>query len=105
MIDSGIISAVIASAGSGTAIIVILLLTGLLATRGYTQRIEKEADGWKEAYEAERAARATDHAGAEELRRAVVVQTQRADAAVEVAKLTKELLEDLRRRRDENQAG
>jgi len=93
VIDSGIISAVIASAGSGTAIIVILLLTGLLATRGYTQRIEKEA------------ARATDHAGAEELRRAVVVQTQRADAAVEVAKLTKELLEDLRRRRDENQAG
>lgn len=100
-VDSGMVAAIMSSAGAGTALIVVLLLTGILCTRNYVQRVENEADGWKSAYEGERAARETDHAVAEELRKAVVVQTQRADAAVEVARLTKELLEDLRRRRDE----
>jgi hypothetical protein len=101
IVDSSIASAVLTSAGAGTALIVILLLTGLLATGQAMKRIERESDGWKGAYEAERSARVADHAAAEELRKAVVAQTQRADAAVEVAKLTKELLEDLRKRRDE----
>jgi hypothetical protein len=104
IVDSGIASSILTSAGAGTALIVILLLTGLLATGQAMKRMERESDGWKGAYEAERAARVADHAAAEELRKAVVVQTQRADAAVEVAKLTKELLEGLRRRRDETTA-
>jgi hypothetical protein len=97
-IDSGILTAILSSAGAGTAIIVILILTGILATRQEVQRIEKEADDWRAAYEAERAARETERKAGDELRAANIAQTQRADAAVETAKLARELLEDLRRR-------
>lgn len=86
-VDSSLLGAILSSAGAGTALICVLLLTGILATRVYVQRLEKEADSWRAAYEAERAARATDHDATEELRRAVVAQTQRADAAVEVMSL------------------
>jgi hypothetical protein len=62
--------------------------------------LQKDADDWKAAYEAERKARETERAAGDESRRALVLQTQRADAAVETANLTRELLEDFRRRRD-----
>jgi ABC-type hemin transport system ATPase subunit len=98
VIDSGIITAILSSAGAGTAIIVVLILTGVLATRQEVTRTEKEADDWKAAYEAERAARETERKAGDELRAAVIAQTERADAAVETAKLAREVLEDLRRR-------
>jgi hypothetical protein len=97
-VDSGTIAAILASAGSGTAVIVILILTGIMATRQEVTRLEKEAADWKAAYEAERAARETERKAGDELRAANIVQAERADAAVETAKLTRELLEDLRRR-------
>lgn len=98
MVDPSIVSGVLASAGAGTAIIVILILAGLLQTKSFVERVEREADDWKAAYEAERAARETERKANDELRAAVLTQTQRADAAVETAKLARELLEDLRRR-------
>jgi hypothetical protein len=98
VIDSSIITAILSTTGSGAAVIVILILTGILSTRQEVQRIEKEADDWRAAYEAERAARETERKAGDELRATVIVQTERADAAVETAKLARELLEDLRRR-------
>ena len=50
------------------------------------------------AQEAERAARETERKANDELRATVLIQTQRADAAVETAKLARELLEDIRGR-------
>jgi hypothetical protein len=98
VVDSGIIAAVLSTTGSGAAVIVLLIITGILATRQEVRRIEKEADDWQAAYEAERAARETERKAGDELRAANIVQTERADAAVETAKLARELLEDLRRR-------
>ena len=92
-LDSGLLSGILASAGAGTALIVVMLLTGILSTWRYTARVEKEVDEWKAAYAAER-----ELSGAKD--KAVAAAMQRADAAVEVAALTKELLEDLRRRTD-----
>ncbi len=89
--DSATITAIFQSAGAGTALIVILILTGQLVTQRYVRRVEQDADHWKAAYDAEREVSAAKD-------RALAVQAQRADAAVEVATLTKELLEDLRRR-------
>src|SRR5437016_5209037 len=97
-VDSGIITAVISSAGAGTALIVVLILTGILRTGQEMKLLGKEADDWKAAYEAERAARETERKANDELRAANIVQAERADAAVETAKLARELLEDLRRR-------
>jgi hypothetical protein len=97
VIDSGLLSGILSSAGAGTALIVVMILTGILNTKRYTDRIEKDADYWKQAFEAEHAASAAKDT-------AVTAATQRADAAVEVAALTKELLEDLRRRTDEAKA-
>jgi hypothetical protein len=93
MVDSSLISTIIASAGSGTALIVVLILTGILNTSRYTDRVEAEGKRWKEAYDAERQLGAAKDA-------ALAAAVTRADAAVEVASLTKELLEDLRRRTD-----
>ena len=92
-VDSGILTSILGSAGAGTALIVVLILTGILSTRRYTDRLEKEAAYWKTAAEDERKVGAAKDA-------AVAAAVQRADAAVEVASLTKELLEDLRRRTD-----
>jgi hypothetical protein len=90
MPDSSLLSAIATSAGAGTALIVIMILTGILSTKRYTERVEKDAAYWKAAAETERlAGTAKDQALATAL--------QRADAAVEVAQLTKELLMDLRR--------
>lgn len=97
-VDSGIITAVLSTAGSGTALIVTLIITGILRTGQETKRLEKDADDWKAAYEAERAARETERKAGDELRATVIVQTDRADAAVETANLARELLEDFRRR-------
>ena len=94
MPDSTLLSAIASSAGAGTALIVIMILTGILSTKKYTDRVEKDAAYWKEAFEAEHAAGAAKDT-------ALAAATQRADAAVEVASLTKQLLEDLRRRTDE----
>jgi hypothetical protein len=93
MPDSSILAQVLASAGSGTALIVVLILTGILNTSRYTDRVEAEGKRWKEAYDAERQLGAAKDA-------ALAAAVTRADAAVEVATLTKELLQDLRRRTD-----
>ncbi len=91
MPDSSLIQGVLASAGAGTALIVVMIITGILSTSRYTDRIEKEVDFWKDAYAKER-----ELSGARD--QALAAAVQRADAAVEVASLTKELLQDLRRR-------
>jgi hypothetical protein len=97
-VDSGILTAILSSAGAGTAIICILLLTGLLVTKSYLERVEREAENWKTAYEAEKQARETERHANDELRAAALAQSQRADAAVETARLAQALLEDLRKR-------
>jgi hypothetical protein len=93
MPDSSLLSAVIASAGAGTALMVIMLLTGVMSTWRYTARIEKDVEYWKSAAEAERQVSAAKDA-------ALAAAIQRADAAVEMATLTKDLLQDLKRRSD-----
>jgi Tfp pilus assembly protein PilX len=97
-VDSGIITAVLSTVTGSGGIIVTLITTGILRTGQETKRLEKNADDWKAAYEAERAARETERKAGDELRATVIVQTDRADAAVETAKLARELLEDFRRR-------
>jgi thiamine biosynthesis lipoprotein ApbE len=92
-VDSGLISGILGSAGAGTALIVVMILSGILSTKRYTDRLEQEVDFWKGAYAKER-----ELSGARD--QALAAAVQRADAAVEVAQLTKELLEDLRRRTD-----
>ena len=93
MPDSSLLSAIIASAGAGTALMVVMLLTGVMSTWRYTNRVEADAAYWRAAAEAERQVCAAKDT-------ALAAAVQRADAAVEVANLTKELLEDLRRRTD-----
>jgi hypothetical protein len=95
MPDSSVLAQVVSSAGAGTALIVVLILTGILNTSRYTDRIEAEGKRWKEAFEAERQLSTAKDA-------ALAAAVTRADAAVEVASLTKELLVDLRRRTDAN---
>jgi hypothetical protein len=90
-VDSTLLQGILASAGAGTALIVIMILTGLLSTKRYVDRIDKEGIYWKAAFEAEQKVSAA-------ARTAAAAAVQRADAAVEVAQLTKSLLEDLRRR-------
>jgi hypothetical protein len=92
-VDSSVLAAVFSSAGAGTALIVVLLLTGILSTKRYTDRLDADAAYWKAAAETERQVSAAKDT-------ALTAAVQRADAAVEVANLTKELLEDLRRRTD-----
>ena len=92
--DSSIITSIFQSAGAGTALIVVLILTGILNTKRYTDRLELEAAQWKAAAEAKDAVVAASQA-------ATQAAVQRADAAVEVAALTKDLLTDLRRRTDD----
>jgi hypothetical protein len=87
-VDSSLISAVLQSAGAGTAIIVVLLLLGILSTKGYTQRVEQDAERWFAAYEASRSE-------VEELRKSLAVQTSRADQAVETARHATDILERL----------
>lgn len=91
MPDAALLAEIIRSAGAGTAIIVILILTGFLSTKRYTDRVEKDAEFWKAATEAERKVSAAAAAAA-------AAAAQRADAQAEVAALAKDLLEDLRRR-------
>lgn len=93
MPDSSVLTQVMTSAGSGTALIVVLILTGILNTSRYTDRIEAEGKRWHQAYDAERQLSTAKDA-------ALAAAVTRADAAVEVASLAKELLEDLRRRTD-----
>lgn len=97
-VDSSLLQGVLASAGAGTALIVIMILTGILNTRRYTDRVEKDAAYWRAAYEAEQKV-------SEAAREAAAAAVLRADAAVEVAALTKDLLTDLRRRTDEAPKG
>jgi hypothetical protein len=90
-VDSSLLSGILGSAGAGTALIVVMILTGILSTKRYTDRLDKDVDFWKTAYEKEQQVSAA-------AREAAAAAVQRADAAVEVAALTKDLLEDLRRR-------
>ena len=93
MPDSTLLSGILGSAGAGTALIVVMILTGVLSTWRYTNRVEADAEYWKAAAGTEREVCAAKDT-------ALAAAVQRADAAVEVANLTKELLEDLRRRTD-----
>jgi hypothetical protein len=95
--DTTILNSILGSAGAGTAIICVLILTGLLNTKRYTDRVEKDAAYWKGVAEIERKVSDTAQAAA-------AAAVLRADAAVEVAALTKDLLTDLRRRTGETQA-
>jgi hypothetical protein len=97
MPDSSVLTGILGSAGAGTALIVVMILTGILHTKQYTDRVEKEAAYWRGVAETER--KVSDAAQA-----AAAAAVQRADAAVEVAALTKDLLTDLRRRTSETQA-
>lgn len=100
-VDSGIIAAILSTSTSGAGIIVVLLITGILSTRPLVDRITREAADWKAAFTAEKNARETERAANDELRAAALVQAQRADAAVETAKLATALLEELRKRTHE----
>ncbi len=91
--DSTLVGSILQSAGAGTAIIVVLILLGIISPRSYTVRVESEAEKWYKAWEASRAE-------VEELRRALAVQTERTDNAIESAKQATAVLERLRDRRD-----
>jgi hypothetical protein len=93
--DSAVLTTVLQSAGAGTALIVVLLLLGLLVTGRANDRTEREADGWKAAYDSERAAH-------EKTRDMLAVANQRAEAAVETARITKELLSYVQQQRGTN---
>jgi len=93
MPDPATLQAILGSAGAGTALIVTMILTGVLSTWRYTNRLERDVEYWKGAAGTERQASMAKDA-------VLAAAVQRADAAVEVAALTKELLEDLRRRTD-----
>lgn len=96
MLDTALVNVL---TGAGVAgVFCALFISGVLPTPREVKRLEKDAAGWHAAYEAERAARETERKAGDELRAANIVQTERADAAVETAKLARELLEDLRRR-------
>jgi hypothetical protein len=87
-VSDTLIAAILQSAGMGTAIIVILIMMGFLDPKKYTNRLEKEADGWRTAYEASRAEN-------EELRRLAAIHAERADTAAAVAQRATETLERL----------
>lgn len=89
--DSSVITAVFQSAGAGTALIVVLVLLGLLAPRNYIARVEREADRWHAAY-------TKSDEEAEELRKALAVQVERADNATATALRQAEILERLQSR-------
>jgi hypothetical protein len=90
-VDASLIGTILQSAGTGTAIIVVLLLLGIVNTRSYTARIEQEADRWHAAYEAK-------DKEAAELRTELAVQAERAGAAVAAAQRTADVLERLQAR-------
>ena len=91
-VDATLIGTILQSAGTGTAIIVVLILIGAIAPRSYVTRVEADADRWHAAYEAK-----DREAG--ELRAALAVQTERADAAVQAAQRSADILERLQPRR------
>lgn len=97
-VDPTILAEIAKSAGAGTALILILILSGFLFTRAEMRKTEKDAADWKTAAETERKARETERAANDELRATALAEAKRADAAVETARLTRELLEDLRRK-------
>jgi len=90
-LDQSLIGAILQSAGTGTAIIVVLLLLGIINTKSYTTRVEQEADRWHQAFEAK-------DAEVTELRAGLAVQAERADAAVKAAQRATEVLERLQTR-------
>ena len=96
MPDSALLS-ILSSAGVA-GVFCICYITGLIPTRSEVRRADQNAGDWKAAYEAERTARETERKTNDEMRATVIVQTERADAAVETAKMARELLEDFRRR-------
>jgi MOSC domain-containing protein YiiM len=99
-VDPSILTAVLSTTGTGTGVMVALIISGVLRTGQEVKRVEKDADDWKTAYESEKNARETERKANDELRATALVQSQRADAAVETAKLATALLNDLRKRTD-----
>lgn len=92
MPDSALLTGVLSSAGAGTAIMVILWLCGLLYAKPSYDRVIHEADNWHTAYDAERTAH-------QATRDALVVANQRAEAAIETARVTKQLLDYIQQQR------
>ena len=92
-LDSSLIGAVLQSAGTGTAILVVLFLLGLVVPKSYAARVEKEADQWRAAFEAK-------DRELTEIRSTLAVQTDRADNAILAAQRSAEVLERLQRRSD-----
>jgi hypothetical protein len=90
-VDASLIGTILQSAGTGTAIIVVLLLLGIINTKSYTDRVEKEADRWHDAYDAK-------NAEVTELRAELAVQAARAEAAVAAAQRTADVLDRLQMR-------
>ena len=86
--DSSLVGSILQSAGSGTAIIVVLLLLGIISPKAYTSRVEAESDKWYKAWEDSRSE-------IDELRRELAVQTERTDNAVATAQRNNEILERL----------
>jgi len=86
--DSSLVGSILQSAGSGTAIIVVLLLLGIISPKAYTTRVEAESDKWYKAWEDSRSE-------VDELRRELAVQTERTDNAVATAQRNNEILERL----------
>jgi len=86
--DSSLVGSILQSAGSGTAIIVVLLLLGIISPKAYTTRVEAESDKWYKAWEDSRSE-------IDELRRELAVQTERTDNAVATAQRNNEILERL----------
>jgi hypothetical protein len=99
-VDPSIVTAVLSTTGTGTGVVVALIISGVLRTGQEVKRLEKETDDWKAAYKGEKEARETDRKANDELRGAALVQSQRADAAVETAKLATAFLNDIRKRAD-----
>lgn len=90
-VSADLIGVILQSAGTGTAIIVVLIILGVLSPKSYTARLEKEAAQWHAAFEASRA-----EAGEKD--KIIAVQTARADAAVEAAQRTADILDRLQAR-------
>ena len=69
-------------------IVIALILTGVLVTKGQLAQMKQDRDDWRAAYELERAAHA-------ETRSALADSTKTAAASLEVAKTTQVLLTNL----------
>jgi hypothetical protein len=74
--------------GGPFGIVLVLMVTGFLVTKGAHDDMRADREAWRAAFETERAAHQTT-------REALTEEARRADAAVEAAKLANNLLDRL----------